>query len=458
MAFSHRIILYKNTHISKKGGNMKNLLIAGFVAIILSSCMNDAGGQLTGVTGRQVWYQPDPYGMLYIPPGSYNMGPSDQDAPYSFTAKSKTVSISPFYMDETEITNNEYRQFVYWVRDSMAYKILGEEVSEEVFLIAVNKFEEDIDPPIINWDAYLDWNDPENREALSVMFLPEYERFYGKKALDTRKLVYEYYWIDYKDAARKSPTINGDPLRDRGMNDRSVFIRRDEISVYPDTLCWIHDFTYSYNEPLTNMYFWHPAYDEYPLVGVTWKQARAFSIWRTLEHNKFLSSVGEAFVQDYRLPTESEWEYAARGGLDLSPYPWGGPYIRNTRGCFLANFKPLRGNYYDDGGIHTVPVVSYEPNDFGLYCMAGNVAEWTTTAFDESVYDFAHDLNMDYKYEAEDDDPPVLKRKVIRGGSWKDVGYFLQTSSRTYEYQDTAKSYIGFRNVMSYLGMGKSDI
>lgn len=124
----------------------------------------------------------------------------------------------------------------------------------------------------------------------------------------------------------------------------------------------------------------------------------------------------------------------------------------------LANFKPLRGNYYDDGGIHTVPVVSYEPNDFGLYCMAGNVAEWTTTAFDESVYDFAHDLNMDYKYEAEDDDPPVLKRKVIRGGSWKDVGYFLQTSSRTYEYQDTAKSYIGFRNVMSYLGMGKSDI
>ena len=386
------------------------------------------------------------------------MGPNDQDAPYSYTSKSKTVSVSPFCMDETEITNNEYRQFVYWVRDSMAYKILGEEVSEEIYLIAVNEYEEDIDPPIINWDADLDWNDPENREALSVMFLPEYERFYGKKSLDTRKLVYEYYWIDYKDAARKSPTINGDPLRDRGMNDRSVFIRRDEISVYPDTLCWIHDFTYSYNEPLTNMYFWHPAYDEYPLVGVTWKQARAFSIWRTLEHNKFLSSVGESFVQDYRLPTESEWEYAARGGLDLSPYPWGGPYIRNTRGCFLANFKPLRGNYYDDGGIHTVPVVSYEPNDFGLYCMAGNVAERTTTAFDESVYDFAHDLNMDYKYEAEDDDPPVLKRKVIRGGSWKDVGYFLQTSSRTYEYQDTAKSYIGFRNVMSYLGMGKSDI
>jgi len=65
---------------------------------------------------------------------------------------------------------------------------------------------------------------------------------------------------------------------------------------------------------------------------------------------------------------------------------------------------------------------------------------------------------MDYRYEAKDDDPPVLKRKVIRGGSWKDVGYYIQTSTRTYEYQDTAKSYVGFRCVMSYLGMGKSSI
>ncbi len=445
---------------SKIGGSMRKLLISSLaLSMSLVGCYTDDGGQLVGVQDRQIWYQPDPYGMLYIPPGSYNMGPSDQDAPYSYTSRSKTVSISPFYMDETEITNNEYRQFVAWVRDSMAYKILGEEVNEDEYLISINQYEEDIDPPIINWDAEIIWNDdPDSREALSVMFLPEYERFYGHRDLDTRKLVYDYYWIDYKDAAKKNPTINGDPMRERGLTDRSVFIKRDQINIYPDTLCWIHDFTYSFNEPLTNMYFWHPAYDEYPLVGVSWKQARAFSLWRTFLHNKFLATVGEAFVQDYRLPNESEWEYASRGGLDLSPYPWGGPYTRNTRGCFLANFKPLRGNYYDDGGIHTVPVVSYEPNDFGLYCMAGNVAEWTSNAYDESTLDFAHDLNMDYVYEAKDDDPPVLKRKTIRGGSWKDVGYYMQTSTRTYEYQDTAKSYIGFRNVMSYLGMGKSQI
>ncbi|PCJ85844.1 MAG: gliding motility-associated lipoprotein [Flavobacteriales bacterium] len=302
----------------------------------------------------------------------------------------------------------------------------------------------------------IEYGDPEIREILNdQMYLPEHERFYRRREFDTRKFDFEYYWIDLKDAARKGS--QGEPLRQRGKTDRSVFIKRDVINVFPDTLCWIHDFTYSFNEPMTNMYFWHPAYDEYPVVGINWKQARAFSIWRTQLLNSYLLGIGSPFVQDFRLPTESEWEYAARGGLRQSPYPWGGPYIRNSRGCFLGNFKPLRGNYIDDGGFHTVVATAYSPNDFGLFCMAGNVSEWTSNAFDESAYDFAHDLNMNYVYEAKEDDPPVLKRKVIRGGSWKDIGFYLQTGSRTYEYQDTSKSFIGFRNVMTYLGRSKGD-
>lgn len=438
---------------------MKNLLkisVAAWLAapILLSSCTNSGTGQLIGVQDRIQWFQPDPYGMLYLPMGSYNMGPSDQDVPFASTTKSKTVSVQAFYMDETEITNNEYRQFVYWVRDSIAHRIIGEEVDEE-HLFMVNLYDEEYDPPHINWDARIEWDDPEMREALEVMYYPEFERFKGRREIDGRKLDYEYFWIDYRDAARKGGP--GAPLRQRGMTDRSVFIKRDVINVYPDTLVWVHDFTYSFNEPMTKMYFSHPAYDDYPVVGVTWKQARAFGIWRTDLLNHYLRRIGGIHVQDFRLPTESEWEYAARGGLDLAPFPWGGPYIRNTRGCFLANFKPMRGNYVDDGGFHTVPVTSYSPNDYGLYCMSGNVSEWTSNAYDESAYDFAHDLNPDYVYEAKDDDPPVLKRKVIRGGSWKDISYYLQTGTRTYEYQDTAKSYIGFRCVMSYLGRAKGD-
>jgi formylglycine-generating enzyme required for sulfatase activity len=510
---------------------MKKLLIlASFVAVV-AGC-NKRTGELVGVVGREKWYQPDPFGTLFIPMGSYHMGPDDEEAPMAHTTKSKMVSVQAFYIDDSEISNNEYRQFVYWVRDSIARKLLiagGQEedfgISQEDFLAMWPIYTTDVNlqETYVNWEQRIDWETPDEdiRGVLQPMYLPEGERFYNRKEIDTRKLNYEYYRIDIRLAASKSNRfvpnksqdiqdaaheykkgnyINGVTLND-GTNgapgtpatpvmdpskdsktlgtynvktqesvgqgnyvprekpgvDRSVFVVKDVINVYPDTLAWVHDFTYSFNEPLTNMYFWHPSYDDYPVVGVSWKQARAFSIWRSNLLNNFLIGTGQSIVNDFRLPTESEWEYAARGGLEKSPYPWGGPYIRNSKGCFLGNFKPMRGSYIDDGGFHSLYIYSYNPNDYGLYCMAGNVSEWTSNAFDESAYDFQHDLNPDYVYEAQDKDANVLKRKVIRGGSWKDVGYYLQTSARTYEYQDTAKCYLGFRNVMTYLGRSKYD-
>ncbi len=445
---------------------MKRLLIYFALLLFLGSCGNSGNGELTGVKGRKRYFQPDPYGMVYIPMGSYTMGIGDGDVLYTQINNAKTVTVQAFFMDQTEITNNEYRQFVYWVRDSIARRILGE-VQPDVFLVSENEETGEVyDPPFLNWGSKLEWDSDEQdvRDALADMYLPEEERYFRRKEIDTRKLYFEYYFVDLKAAAAKDYSQGGDikeaslANRPEGLKDRSIYVRKEVINVYPDTLSWIHDYVYSFNEPMTEKYFWHPAFDNYPVVGVNWKQAKAFCIWRTQLKNSFLyGKKGETAISDFRLPSEAEWEWAARGGYDGNPYPWGGPYTRNDKGCFLANFKPLRGDYIDDGGAVTVIVAHYPANDFGLYDMAGNVSEWTNSAYHPSSYNFAWDLNPDYQYNAKDADPPALKRKVIRGGSWKDVAYYLRVSSRAYEYQDTAKCYVGFRTVQSFLGRQKDD-
>lgn len=442
---------------------MKKLLIFSLLIVLLNSCGSGGpAGELVGVEGRKSYAEPNPYNMVFVPMGSFNIGGNDQDVSWAINSPTKTISVDAFWIDQTEITNNQYRQFVYYVKDSIARRKLAEQNDE--FAISEDQFGNPIDPPTLNWEIPIDATDEAQAEVLNEMYYSKEESFYNRKEIDTRKLDYEYFWIDLKQAAAKRNRYNfetqsyeqGEVINNMGVpvkvTDRSSFIIRDKVNVYPDTLCWISDFTYSYNEPYSTTYFWHPSYDNYPVVGVSWKQASAFCIWRTQTFNKYLVSQGLAGSNDYRLPTESEWEYAARGGLDHSMYPWGGPYTRNAEGCFLANFKPLRGNLVDDGGFISLAVGTYEPNDYGIYDMSGNVSEWTANAYDESAYSFMHDMNPDYKYNAKPNDPPALKRKVIRGGSWKDIGYFLQVGTRTFEYQDTTKSYVGFRCVKSYLG------
>jgi len=446
---------------------MKRLLLYTLVVTFLASCSNSGNGELVGTRKKsKPFYQPDPFGMVFVPMGSYTMGAGDEDLTNSHMIQPKTISVSAFFMDETEITNDKYRMFVNWVRDSIARTILGD-VNPEEYLIEENaKTGEVYDPPYLNWKTDIDWHseDQDVRDALEEMYLPEHERFFRRKEIDTRKLMYEYYWVDLHAAAKKDFSEDADyrnaglANRPQGLRDRSVYVRKETIGVYPDTLSWIHDYTYSFNDPLTQKYFWHPAYDNYPVVGVNWKQARAFCVWRTEFLNSHLrSKKGGVDLAEFRLPTEAEWEWAARGGYTLNPFPWGGPYTRNEKGCFLANFKPLRGNYIADGGIRTVIAAHYPPNDWGLYDMSGNVAEWTNSAFDPATYNFTWDMNPNYTYNAKEDDPPVMKRKVIRGGSWKDIAYFLQVTTRSFEYQDTAKSYVGFRCVQPYLGRNKGD-
>jgi gliding motility-associated lipoprotein GldK len=396
----------------------------------LSSCGRDESGQLIGVQDRPSWTGINPYGMVYVPSGTLTIGQSDQDVFTTHIQRPKAISISGFFMDDTEITNNEYREMVYWVRDSIASYMTD------------NIYPDELDRERVDWEYVpeIDYSD----ELLDDMYyqgdmkMDEFER-----SMDMTQLQYSYKWIDWNKAAHNPDVV------------RSSLLNEETVNVYPDTLVWIRDFAYSYNEPFTRNYFWHPAFDDYPVVGVDWKQAKAFSHWRTKIWNSYKGD--QPNTEEFRLPTETEWEWAARGGRSIAPYPWGGYYIRNAKGCLLANFKPGRGNYPEDGGFYTVKADAYFPNDYGLYNMSGNVSEWTETAYHPNAYTHMHDLNPDVKYDAKDDDPEAYKRKVIRGGSWKDISYYCQTGTRNWEYQDTNKSYVGFRCALTFLGRSIND-
>src|SRR5262245_3776918 len=194
-------------------------------------------GQLHGVAAGNKYSMPKPPGMVYVPPGTFHMGPSDEDVNYAYTSRNKQVSINGFWMDATEITNNEYRQFVLWVRDSTAAKLMG--------------FVKNVDgTDYVDWKkaSTIKWGDKSTIEKIDQMIVTPENRIFGKKELDPNKLIYHSEIFEIKEAAR----------RDMAGQPRSKFIVKKDTRIYPDTLVWIRDFSYSYNEPMTQRYFSHP--------------------------------------------------------------------------------------------------------------------------------------------------------------------------------------------------------
>jgi formylglycine-generating enzyme len=143
---------------------MKKVLCSGIILALISSCGSVNTGELTGVEGREKYFETDPFGMVFIPQGSLNIGPSDQDVAWAQTNAAKTISVDAFWMDETEITNNEYRQFVYWVKDSIMRRMLGEQIED--FVISEDEFGNVIDPPFLNWETEIDGRDEEQNTIL----------------------------------------------------------------------------------------------------------------------------------------------------------------------------------------------------------------------------------------------------------------------------------------------------
>lgn len=467
--------------------NMRKSIIAlcAVALMVLTGCFGGkttmaSGGEVTGASGR-AFTEPTPYGMTLIKRGHLRMGIEKQDSLWGKETPVKDISVEGFWMDETEVTNSQYRQFVNYVRDSIIRERLADPAygGDETYKIEEDRNGDPIAKPYLNWKKPLPRkpNEDEQRAMESVYIV---HPITGEKMLDASQMNFRFEVYDYATAALRKYRLNPD---ERNLNtditvnpEEQVWISKDTafiddegkivrqtinrplsgpwdflhtyiVNIYPDTTCWVNDFPNADNETYMRMYFSNAAYNDYPVVGVTWEQANAFCAWRT---EYLLKGLGPdaRYVQRYRLPTEAEWEYAARG-KEQNEFPWENEDVASGKGCFFANFKPDRGNYTKDGNLITSKAGIYSANSNGLFDMAGNVAEWTSTIYTEAGVEAMNDINPQLEYKAAKEDPYRLKKKSVRGGSWKDPESYIRSAWRSYEYQNQPRSYVGFRCVRS---------
>lgn len=479
-----------------KINSINNILLSSilFLSLLFSSCGRSAGtqssigGEVTGVKASS-WAEPTPYGMVLVSRGSIEMGPAESDSLWNIVADPKGVSVDNFWMDETEVTNSKYRQFVYWVRDSIIRERLADPAygGDETYKISEDRYGEPI-KPYLDWRKAIPLRNPLEEEALAINSVTFVHPITGERHLDAAQMNFKYEWFDYTEAAKRRNRLNpgdrnlntditidpnsvvmiskdtayineeGKPVNEtitRPLSSLFDFLNTKIVNIYPDTTVWVNDFNNAYNEPYMRMYFSHSGYNDYPVVGVTWEQATAFCNWRTAFFNMGQDK-NKRKIEPFRLPTEGEWEFAARNGRSENKYPWDFEGTTNDKDCFMANFKPGEGNYTKDGNLIPSRVASYSPNRFGLYDMAGNVSEWTSTAYVESGVKTMNDINPQYRYDAAKEDPYSMKKKVVKGGSWKDIGKNIRGDMREGEYQNQPRSYVGFRCVRTQIGFAKS--
>ncbi len=351
-----------------------------------------------------------PLQMIEIPTGTYTpQRPGDSLSGEKENVK--PVLISGFYISQTEVTNAQYKEFVNWVRDSIAAKMLGGtyiEVSQA-------------NDTTINWKnaSKINYSDPEIVSKLPGIFLDPSRTIGQRRQLDPEKLVYLMEGFNYTEAAKKE---------NAGRNPNE-FIYKYIVPVYPDTLSWMRDFGYSNNEQMAISYYDSPKYQNFPVVGVSWIQANAFCDWltkhkiNTQQSKNKIAEGGKA-----RLPTEAEWDYAAK----LNSF-------ENDKTGDEAKIERIFPTY----------VLAGNKGKIGLYNMADNVSEWTLTSYYEGARNFQNRFNPDIQWGTPDSKSTSQRRKVVRGGSWKDSPVLLTPHNRSYDDMGATHSYLGFRIVVN---------
>jgi gliding motility-associated lipoprotein GldJ len=426
-------------------------------------------GAVTSLKVNPYLGQPDGPNLVFIEGGRFVMGSGEEDILYTRDNRERTVSVQSFYMDMTEVANIHWLEFMEFYKQdknkSKISKIHDGYYYDEEKTKKYNRYVEFLDSNKIN--KY-------NFKKLDTI-RPE----------DVKRFNYEYFLVQI--------------LR-------------------PDTTVWARET--AFNDSYVSNYLRYPGFRFFPVVGVSWVQAQEFCKWRTYAANEYLFEQAKkkdkdgalneykssedvplesgVVMPDYRLPTEAEWEYAAKGMIGTQyedenqsngrVYPWDGHATRNPygkqMGFFLANFKRGRGDYagiagkQNDAALITEWIYQYPPNDFGLYNMGGNVAEWVEDVYRPLAYEDVSDLNpvrrigldetrlrpspnrsvfgdsaIHYqlgdkvKNSLIDDDS-----RVYKGGSWRDVAYFLSPGTRRYLDKKQSRDYIGFRCAMIMAG------
>jgi formylglycine-generating enzyme required for sulfatase activity len=442
------------------------------------------------------------------------------DSTFSFPFKSY---LTPYYIKKTEVTNGEYREFVNWVKDSISRDLIYEKLKSDEKALEYLEYIEyyssepgeewyELDPSdrfrnreifILNWDKKIDYQNEEIRKIIDEYFYPQnHTRFYKRKEVDTRKLKYRYYWIN--DGVQNLSFQQSDEIRPTKIID-------EVVDIYPDTTVWVRDFFKLSNDPMTNMYFWHPAYDNYPVVGLNYNQIQAFLYWKSMMLQKELNRKNKSYKVTCKLPNEVQWDMAStmkKEKRDLVIFPEQYRYTsddswitdlmlsqsysvdtlvevtenqENLKIVYRDSLDYLNGTAYSSVNLidgvtprYLFNVTSDESkfaqlnqDDIGVTFMGGNVSEWVDCGYKQwkSILEYRHKLlNADSIRSARfvmnnekyyDSLFNVENGIMVRGSNWYDHRYLSYNGKNVRgmnakRFVDPNKSFatVGFRYIV----------